>query len=1068
MEEKIAIIGIGIIAPESPNKESFWENVKKARNCISEVPKNRWDPDIYWSPDRKAKDKTYTKIGGFIKDFEFNPIKYKIPPTSAQQISRLQKLTLEAARMALEDSGYSHKDFDRDRTAVTVGNAMGAMRKEFTDLRVYKFFNEDLIKKTKVFSSLSKDEQEKIIEEYEEMIDASIIKITEDTMPGELSNITAGRVANIFNLRGPNMTFDAACASSLAAVDYAVLGLRSRKFDMAICGGADEMMSPAAYVKFCKIGALSDSGSWVFDERADGFVMAEAVAFMVLKRLPDALRDNDKIYALINAVGASSDGKGKGITAPNQAGQKLAIENAFSQVDYTPADVELIEAHGTATIAGDAAELSVLDDIFAKYQKKKQSIGLGSIKSQIGHTKAAAGAVSLVKTALALNEKILPPSINFSRPNKNIDFANSPFRVITQSEEWKTNKIRRANVSSFGFGGTNFHVAMEEYIPGRTKIYHKSAQQKEKTEIKEKEEPKKVKTKEEEYAEKYGIPVEKVNITKLEKGEVVPEKEQLTDEEVKTIIGEAKAKEKEEEVFKTGIALPEFKDTELYHVAAKAVDAIDKAEINKVSIKDIDTVTKELREALDRYEDKKALTVAQGKKVDLLFNELEKAKTKVKEPVKIEAEEKEEPKKVEEEVETEPTPKVKPVYLQEKAPEFVGDKEFSGDKAKRRNTYLLAKHLYEKNLTPQDLIYYQGSGRFPVDIQYKLDSNFNLSELQKAFNDIKEYGVEELTDKKYIPKIKEEEFFNYLDDLLYRSGKGDKYEQLKPETKPTTEKKSEAKSEEKPKEKPKKAKPKKPRLVERVAEIRKATEKARQKRLEERMQELKEEGYKGTQPGGIKKDELTGEVYGRYGRVSNNPKWYRDFYDRWGKAPTKADRREIALEHLRKGHEEDYGIIPPDTNFIALEKQIEAFEIVEGMLEDIEIDTDAQRTLDKVNKKLDKLERQLGKHKETNKELREEIKSLKKEIQQQKKELKVEKPKPEEAPSNLINSGLYILEPNVAELVPEGKVSIEREIFPRLATSGRLYGFPFNGQWFPTDNLERYERAIMNWKGIKP
>ncbi|MEI7482254.1 MAG: SDR family NAD(P)-dependent oxidoreductase [Elusimicrobiota bacterium] len=292
-------------------------------------------------------------------------------------------------------------------------------------------------------------------------MDQNILKITEDTMPGELSNVTAGRIANVFNLKGPNMTLDAACASSLAALDYAVLGLRSGKFDMAVTGGADEMMSAPAFVKFCKIGALSADGSWSFDERANGFVMAEAVAVYILKRYSDAVRDGDKIYALINSVGASSDGKGKGITAPNPKGQKMAIENAFAQVDYGPGEVDFVEAHGTATKVGDAAEVEALKDIFGPHIKSGRKLGLTSVKSQIGHAKAAAGAVSLVKTALALHHKTLPTSINCDRPNPAIDL--NLFKVITKAEPWKASGIRRANVSSFGFGGTNFHVTMEEY-----------------------------------------------------------------------------------------------------------------------------------------------------------------------------------------------------------------------------------------------------------------------------------------------------------------------------------------------------------------------------------------------------------------------------------------------------------------------------------------------------------------------------------------------------------------------------------------------------------------------------
>ncbi|HNW43573.1 MAG TPA: polyketide synthase, partial [Elusimicrobiales bacterium] len=459
--EKIAIVGLGIIAPKALNKEEFWKNVLEGRNCISEVPADRWDWKLYFSEDHSAQDKTYSKIGGFIEGFKFDSIRYKIPPQTANQISRLQQMTIEAVRMALEDSGYDKKPFDPKMTAAVIGNAMGAMRKEMTDMRVYKFYNEDLLKKGASFAGLPQEKRDAIIKEYEESIDKGILKITEDTMPGELSNVTAGRIANVFNLNGPNMTMDAACASSMAALDYAVLGLRAGKFDMAVAGGADEMMSPPAFVKFCKIGALSAEGSFSFDERANGFVMAEAVSVYVLKRLSDAVRDGDKIYALINSVGASSDGKGKGITAPNPKGQKISIENAFAQVDYSPADVDFVEAHGTATKVGDAAEVQVLGEVFGPHMGGGKKLGLTSVKSQIGHSKAAAGAVSIAKTALAIYNKTLPTSINYAKPNPGIDL--NLFRVIDKAAEWKKDGIRRANVSSFGFGGTNFHVTMEEY-----------------------------------------------------------------------------------------------------------------------------------------------------------------------------------------------------------------------------------------------------------------------------------------------------------------------------------------------------------------------------------------------------------------------------------------------------------------------------------------------------------------------------------------------------------------------------------------------------------------------------
>jgi malonyl CoA-acyl carrier protein transacylase len=299
-------------------------------------------------------------------------------------------------------------------------------------------------------------------------VHALVPAITEDTMPGELSNIIAGRVANVFNFTGPNYVTDAACASSLAALQSAVDGLRFGQFDAVLTGGVDRSMGVESFVKFCKIGALSPDGSRPYSEGANGFVMGEGTAIFLLKRLEDAERDGDKIYAVIRAIGGSSDGKGKGITAPNPLGQQRAIQRAWKNAAIPLSTVGLIEGHGTSTPVGDLAEVSSLNAIFGQVGLKPASVALGSVKSNFGHLKSAAGAAGLLKTALALYDHILPPSVNFSKPNSKIDFANSPFYVNTQAHPWEipSGEVRRAGVSAFGFGGTNFHVILEEYLPG--------------------------------------------------------------------------------------------------------------------------------------------------------------------------------------------------------------------------------------------------------------------------------------------------------------------------------------------------------------------------------------------------------------------------------------------------------------------------------------------------------------------------------------------------------------------------------------------------------------------------
>lgn len=446
-DEPIAVVGLGGIFPQAPDIPAFWNNILQGRDCVIEVPLERWDWRLYYDPDPKAPDKTYSKIGGFIQGFVFNPLEYHIPPQVAPHLDSVQHLAIAATQQALKDSGYDRRPFDAERTAVILGNSLGGPQKDATDQRVYTAFFRQVLSEVPEFVELASEAKIRILTEFEQRAKEHFVTITEDSMPGELSNVIAGRVANTFNLRGPNFTVDAACASSLAALDMAVKGLRLREYDLAVCGGVDQMMSPPAFVKFCKVGALSPDGSRPFDAGANGFVMGEGVGICILKRAGQARADGDRIYALIRSLGASSDGKGKGITAPNPAGQRLAVLNAFRHLDYSPQQVGLVEAHATSTPVGDVAEVGVLKEVFAG--APAGSIGIGSIKSQLGHLKAAAGAASLIKTALALHHKILPPTIHIRNPNPKIDFPNSPFRPILQAQEWEKQILpRRADVLS--------------------------------------------------------------------------------------------------------------------------------------------------------------------------------------------------------------------------------------------------------------------------------------------------------------------------------------------------------------------------------------------------------------------------------------------------------------------------------------------------------------------------------------------------------------------------------------------------------------------------------------------
>ena len=249
----------------------------------------------------------------------------------------------------------------------------------------------------------------------------------------------------------------------------AVRGLQAGDFDAVVTGGVDRNMDAAGFVKFCKIGALSATGTRPFDAGADGFVMGEGAALFVLKRLADAERDGDRIYAVLLGIAGASDGRGKGITAPNPVGQRLAVERAWHVAGIDPLLATCIEAHGTSTRVGDATELASLTDVFKKAGAANGSIALGSVKSNIGHLKGAAGTAGLFKAVMSLHEKVLTPSLHFEHPNESVDWDDIPFRVNTELRGWPAHDsgARYAGVSAFGFGGTNFHAVLEEYVPGR-------------------------------------------------------------------------------------------------------------------------------------------------------------------------------------------------------------------------------------------------------------------------------------------------------------------------------------------------------------------------------------------------------------------------------------------------------------------------------------------------------------------------------------------------------------------------------------------------------------------------
>jgi acyl transferase domain-containing protein/NAD(P)H-dependent flavin oxidoreductase YrpB (nitropropane dioxygenase family)/NAD(P)-dependent dehydrogenase (short-subunit alcohol dehydrogenase family) len=447
---EIAIVGMACVFAQAGDIDQYWANVVAGVDAVTEVPAERWDAGIYYDPasvTHGAGNRTPSKWGGFLPDVPFDALAYGVPPSSLPSIDPSQLLALEVAARALTDAGYRARRFDRERTSVVFGAEAG------TDLAgAYGF----------------RALHQSYVGPLPSELDAHLPSLNEDSFPGVLSNVIAGRIANRLDLGGSNYTVDAACASSLAALDVACKELRAGTSDMVLCGGADVHNGLQDFLLFASVHALSPSGHCrTFDAKADGIALGEGVACVVLKRLADAERDGDRVYAVVKAIAGSSDGRSLGLTAPRPEGQRRALERAYRMAGISPAQVGLVEAHGTGTVVGDRTELATLTEVFTESGAEPGACSLGSVKSQIGHTKCAAGLAGIIKVARALYSGVRPPTGQISQPNSYWDAAASPFFFDTSARPWAAPAGERfAGVSAFGFGGTNFHAVLGGYDGG--------------------------------------------------------------------------------------------------------------------------------------------------------------------------------------------------------------------------------------------------------------------------------------------------------------------------------------------------------------------------------------------------------------------------------------------------------------------------------------------------------------------------------------------------------------------------------------------------------------------------
>ncbi len=453
----LAIIGIGNIFPQAENVMQFWQNIRDGVDAITDIPDTHWDTNTLYNPEPTAPDQVYGNKGGFLPSVDFEPMKYGVLPNALAAIDTSQLLGLVAVEQALADAGYGEGvAFNREQVSVILG-VTGALELVIPlGARLGHPRWRKALQEAGVDQETADDVITRIADSYTQW--------QENSFPGLLGNVVAGRISKHFNFGGTNCVVDAACGSSLSALNLAALELAAGRSDMVITGGVDTFNDVFMYSCFSKTPALSPSGhACSFDADADGTTLGEGIGIVVLKRLADAERDNDRIYAVIKGLGTSSDGSESAIYEPDATGQQKAVRRAYAQGGVDVRSIGLIEAHGTGTRVGDGVEVNALQQVFGAADRPW--CALGSVKSQIGHTKAAAGVAGLIKSSLALYHKVLPPSIKVKRPRAEITAEYSAFFINTESRPWLHSRenTRRAGVSALGFGGSNYHCLLEEH-----------------------------------------------------------------------------------------------------------------------------------------------------------------------------------------------------------------------------------------------------------------------------------------------------------------------------------------------------------------------------------------------------------------------------------------------------------------------------------------------------------------------------------------------------------------------------------------------------------------------------
>ena len=461
----VAVIGLSCVFPGAQDVDTFWQNIVNKVDSTQLAPADRIDP-VHFSDSTNPVDRFYCRRGGFISDYEFDPTAFGILPLAVEGTEPDHLLTLDLVHKALDDAGIFKKNISLEKTGIIIGKG------NYTGPGATRAI--EIVRTGEQISSLLKELLPEVssadIEKVKHAFQERKGRFAADTAMGLIPNLVASLVANRFNLGGAAFTVDAACASALIAVDHAVQELQRGRSDMMIAGGVHTGQNAAFWSIFAQLGALSHQQKIKpFSNDADGLLIGEGCGFVVLKRLEDAIRDQDKIYAVIKGIGISSDGNGTSVMSPSVKGQLKALQQAWANADLDENKIGYLEAHGTGTPLGDKTELQTLAQFFGREEDAKIA-GIGSVKSNIGHAMPAAGIAGLIKTCLALHHDTLPPTLYCENPTS--DMRNTRFEPVQEAKSWsKTGLPKVAAVNAFGFGGINAHVVLEGYdMPKKDKV----------------------------------------------------------------------------------------------------------------------------------------------------------------------------------------------------------------------------------------------------------------------------------------------------------------------------------------------------------------------------------------------------------------------------------------------------------------------------------------------------------------------------------------------------------------------------------------------------------------------